>query len=200
MTTPGMQGEVSPESMGKMHHQPSEARPARNPPLPQLLGNTAEQSRLKPCTGKPFELSNELEYESQKGNPGLLLVTTTVYEWTWGGLALRADRLDPVTAPALLDVGIFDGPVATGTTTTMMAPVTLLAVQRRVGLPWWLGVWGHVALVEQTVETVTIFGSRGFTQPGGAMNWQLGGTLTLGWLPAFAFWGWLRGPQHVLVA
>ncbi len=71
MTTPGMQGEVSPESMGKMHHQPSEARPTRNPPLPQLLGNTAEQSRLKPCTGKPFELSNELGLESQKGNPGL---------------------------------------------------------------------------------------------------------------------------------
>jgi hypothetical protein len=70
MTTPGMQGEVSLESMGKMHHQPSEARPPRNPPLPQLLGNTAEQSRLEPCTGKPFELPNELELESQKGNPG----------------------------------------------------------------------------------------------------------------------------------
>jgi len=70
MTTPGMQGEVSPESMGKTHHQPSEARPTRNRPLPQLLGNTAEQSRLKPCTGKPFELPNKLELESQKGNPG----------------------------------------------------------------------------------------------------------------------------------
>jgi hypothetical protein len=51
MTTPGMQGEVSPESMGKMHHQPSETRPTRNPPLPQLLGNTAEQRRLKRWTG-----------------------------------------------------------------------------------------------------------------------------------------------------
>jgi hypothetical protein len=49
MTTPRMQGEVSPESMEKMHHQPSETRTTRNPPLPQLLGNTAEQSRLKPC-------------------------------------------------------------------------------------------------------------------------------------------------------
>jgi hypothetical protein len=44
MTTPGVQGEMSLESMGKMH-QPSEARPTRNPPLPQLLGNTAQQSR-----------------------------------------------------------------------------------------------------------------------------------------------------------
>ncbi len=64
MMAPGTQEEVSPESMGKMHRQPSEARPTRNPPLPQLLGNTAEQSRLKPCTGKPFELPRESELES----------------------------------------------------------------------------------------------------------------------------------------
>jgi hypothetical protein len=71
MTTPGMQGEVSPESMRETGLQPSKARPTRNRPLPQLLGDTAEQSRLKPCRGKPFELPNELELESQKGNPGL---------------------------------------------------------------------------------------------------------------------------------
>src|ERR1700686_4378507 len=41
----------------------------------------------------------------------------TVYEWTWAGLALHADRLDPATARSLLDVVIFYGPVATGTTT-----------------------------------------------------------------------------------
>ena len=70
MTTPGMQGEVSPESIGKPRLQPSKARPTRSPPLPQLLGNTAEQSWLEPCPGKPFELSKELELESQKGNPG----------------------------------------------------------------------------------------------------------------------------------
>ena len=83
MTTPGMQGEVSPESMGKMHRQPSEARPTRNPPLPQLLGNTAEQSRLKPCTGKPFELSNELELESQKGNPGSIAAMGAPDQYPW---------------------------------------------------------------------------------------------------------------------
>lgn len=130
----------------------------------------------------------------------LLLVTTTVYEWTWAGLALHADRLDPATTRALLDIAIFYGPVATGTTTTMIAPVTLLALQGRVGLPWWLGAMGVVAFAEQTVETVTIFGSTGFTQPGGAMNWQLGGTLTLGWFLAFAFWGGFRGRQDNLVA
>jgi hypothetical protein len=125
----------------------------------------------------------------------LLLVTATVYEWTWAGLALHADRLDPATARALLDIAIFFGPVLTGTTITMMAPVTLLALQERVGLPRWLGVWGVIAIVEQAVETVTIFGSKGFTQPGGAMNWQLGAGLTLGWMLAFAFWGGFRGRQ-----
>ena len=38
MTTPGMQGEVSLESMGKMHHQPSLAHPTRSRPLPAPLG------------------------------------------------------------------------------------------------------------------------------------------------------------------
>jgi hypothetical protein len=85
-------------------------------------------------------------------------------------------------------------------TTTTMAPVTLLALQGHVGLPWWLGAWGVVAFAEQAVETITIFGSTGFTQPGGAMNWQLGGTLTLGWALAFAFWGGLRGRRQNLVA
>ena len=57
MTTPGMQGEVSLESMGKMTSSavggPPGAKPATSP---QLLGNTAEQNRLEPCRGKPFDL------------------------------------------------------------------------------------------------------------------------------------------------
>lgn len=50
-----------------------------------------------------------------------------------------------------------------------------------------------VAFLEQAIETITIFGSSGFTQPGGAMIMQLGATLTLGWLVAFGFWGGLGG-------
>ena len=44
----------------------------------------------------------------------------------------------------------------------MIAPVTLLALRRRAGLPRWLGVVGAIACTEQAVETVTIFGSTGF--------------------------------------
>jgi hypothetical protein len=47
--------------------------------------------------------------------------------------------------------------------------------------------------VEQAVETVTIFGSTGFTQPGGTMNMQLGASLTLAWILAFGIWGGMRG-------
>jgi hypothetical protein len=53
---------------------------------------------------------------------------------------------------------------------------------------------------EQMVETTTIFASTGITQPGGAMNWQLGGILTWGWFPAFAFRGGLRERQYNLAA
>jgi len=45
-------------------------------------------------------------------------------------------------------------------------------------LPRWLGVFGAIAFVEQAIETITIFGSTGFTQPGGTMNLQVGAGLT----------------------
>lgn len=111
-----------------------------------------------------------------------------VWTWTWGGLALHADRLDPAMARTVLDVACFFGPVLTGATTTMMAPVTILAFRGDV-VPRWLGVLGLVAFLEQSIETVTIFGSTGFIQPGGAMNMQLGGTLTLAWIVGVGLWG-----------
>lgn len=92
-------------------------------------------------------------------------------------------------------MAIFWGPVLTGATTTMMAPVALLALRGRAGLPRRLGVLSLVAFTEQAIETATIFGSTGFTEPGGPMNMQVGASLTIGWLIAFALWGGLRGKQ-----
>jgi hypothetical protein len=122
-----------------------------------------------------------------------ILISSAVQSWFWAGLALHADQLEPATARALLDVAAFFGPILTGATTTMMAPVTLLALRNKAGLPMWLGRLGAAAFVEQSVETITIFGSTGFTQPGGAMNLQLGAGLTLAWMMAFGLWGGLRG-------
>jgi hypothetical protein len=120
-------------------------------------------------------------------------VCLSVWTWTWAGLALHADHLEPVTTRAILDVAVFFGPVLTGFTTTMMAPVTLLALGREPRIPRWLGALGLVAFAEQAIETITIFGSTGFTQPGGAMNMELGAGLTLAWILAFGFWGGIRG-------
>jgi hypothetical protein len=126
-----------------------------------------------------------------------LLTMGGVFSWTLAGLALHADSLEPAIARTVLDVAVFFGPVLTGATTTMMAPVTLLALRGRAHLPVWLGFLGLTAFVEQSIETITIFGSTGFTQPGGAMNLQLGAGLTLAWLLSFGLWGGLRGKRTV---
>ena len=108
-----------------------------------------------------------------------ILISSAVQSWFWAGLGLHAEQLEPPTARALLDVAVFFGPILTGATTTMMAPVTLLELRSKAGLPMWLGLLGAAAFVEQSIETITIFGSTGFTQPGGPMNLQLGAGLTL---------------------
>jgi len=75
--------------------------------------------------------------------------TISVWTWTWGGLALHADRLEPATARAILDVAVFFGPVFTGMTTTMMAPFTLLALRGQARLPLWLGLQSLVECFRQ---------------------------------------------------
>jgi hypothetical protein len=107
------------------------------------------------------------------------IAETVVQGWIWAGLALHAGALEPATARTVLDVASYWGPVLTSSTVMMLAPVAVLALRRRAGLPFWLGVVAGVALAEQLIETVTIFGSRGFTAPGGDMNLELGAGLTL---------------------
>jgi hypothetical protein len=102
---------------------------------------------------------------------------TAVQGWVWAGMAWHAGQLQPATARTLLDVASFWGPVLTSTTVMMLAPVVLLAFQAGSGLPRWLGLLAGIALVEQLVETVTIFGRHGFIAPGGPMNVDLGAGL-----------------------
>ena len=151
--------------------------------IPPLAIMVASLRRLLPAPHRDVFLVGAVSY----------LVAIEIGTWSWGGLALHADNLNPAIARTVLDVAIFLGPVLTGSTTTMIAPVTLLALLGQARIPRWLGLLGLVAFLEQAIETITIFGSSGFTQPGGAMNMQIGATLTLGWLVAFGFWGGLRG-------
>jgi hypothetical protein len=106
-----------------------------------------------------------------------LIAETVVQGWIMAGLALHPGGLQPATGRLVLDVAIFWGPVLTSSTIMMLAPVTVLAFQGR-GFPRWIGYVTLVALVEQAIETITIFGHRGFIAPGGPMNLLLGAGLT----------------------
>ena len=75
----------------------------------------------------------------------------------------------------------------------MMAPVTLLALRGHPGLRGGSASWALVALAEQPVETVTMFGSTGFTEPGGATKPLARRGLVWAWLLAFAVRGGVRG-------
>ena len=68
MTTPGTQGEVSPESICKAASSAVGSPPNAKPASPCTTGNNTAQNRLNPCRGKPFDLCRELKFESQKGN------------------------------------------------------------------------------------------------------------------------------------
>ncbi len=71
MTTPGTQGEVSPESMKKAASSAVGSPLDAKPVSPRTTRNTADEDWLQPCPGIQFDLWKALELESQKGNPGL---------------------------------------------------------------------------------------------------------------------------------
>lgn len=109
-----------------------------------------------------------------------LTAEIAVSTWFWAGMSWHVEQLQPATARTLLDMASFWGPVVTGATVTMLAPVVMLSWGQNV-LPRWLGVVGALALVEQLAETVTVFGRGGFLAPGGPMNAYLGAGLVSIW-------------------
>jgi hypothetical protein len=116
------------------------------------------------------------------------IAESAVSTWILAGMSWHTAQLAPQTARTLLDVASFWGPVLNGSTIAMLGSVVLLSCGRVPVLPRWLGLVGGVALVEQTVESVlTIFGQSGFTEPGGAMNLQLGAGLDLMWFICLGF-------------
>jgi hypothetical protein len=106
-------------------------------------------------------------------------VETAVQSWFLAALSWHGAALAPATARTVLDIANFWGPVLTSTTVLMLAPVMLLAFGDGARFPTWLGVVTAIAVAEQLVETVTIFGTRGFIAPGGPMNLELGAALTI---------------------
>src|SRR4051812_43874084 len=116
------------------------------------------------------------------------VVENALQAWFWAGAALHAKTRSPDTTQALIDVGRLWGPVLTGTTMTMIAAVTSLGR----GIPRWLFVVGLIAFAEQAIETITVFGTNGFTQPGGDMNLLLGAGLTAAWFVALVVWAYRK--------
>ena len=108
---------------------------------------------------------------------------TAVQSWFWVGLALHGKDLEPATASTLFSVVSYWGPTLTATTVLMLAPIAILGLQGgHRGLPRWLGIVSAVALAEQLVETITIFGHDGFLAPGGPMNAFVGaGAVIVAW-------------------
>lgn len=115
------------------------------------------------------------------------LAETAVQTWIALALAWHGSALTPATARTLLDVADYWGPVLTSTTIMMLTPVAMAAFGDDARLPRWLGLLAAIAVAEQLVETLTIFGRSGFMAPGGPMNVILGAVLVAVTLVALGF-------------
>ena len=105
------------------------------------------------------------------------LAETAVQGWLWAALALHGSAASEGTVQLIFAAASYWGPVLTSTTVMMLAPVAVLGLGR-ADWPRWLGVVAAVAVAEQLVETVTVFGKTGFIAPGGPMNALLGAAVT----------------------
>jgi hypothetical protein len=74
----------------------------------------------------------------------------------------------------------------------MIGAVTVLGLREPPLIPRWLLALGVIAFAEQAVETITVFGTHGFTAPGGDMNLLLGAGRTVVWLAGLVVWAALR--------
>ena len=114
----------------------------------------------------------------------MFVATGTVWTWFNVGLALHAATLDPHVTRTLVDISIYFGPILTVADVLLAGAIGLAAWRGDGGLPRWLAYVSAVFVLEQAIETITIFGKRGFIAPGGDMNFQLGAGLLLVWLIA----------------
>ena len=101
-------------------------------------------------------------------------VQTAVQGWIWGGLALHPNTLTSADARLGLDIALYWGPVLTAAVIAMLAPVAVAVLAGRTALPRWVGIVAAIAVAEQLVETLTVFGHHGFFAPGGPMNLDVG--------------------------
>lgn len=116
------------------------------------------------------------------------VIETAVQAWFWAGMARDPASLDPATVRLGFSVLSFWGPILTGATMAMIGAVTVLGLRARPAIPRWLTILGAIAFLEQAIETITVFGTSGFTAPGGDMNLRLGALVTLAWIAGLVVW------------
>jgi len=114
----------------------------------------------------------------------MFVTSGTVWTWFNAGLALHAATLDAHIARTLVDISRYFGPILTVADVLLAGAIGLAAWRGDGGLPRWLAYFSAVFLLEQAIETITIFGKSGFIAPGGDMNFQLGAGLLGVWIIA----------------
>ena len=122
-------------------------------------------------------------------------VTAQVQAWIWAALAFHPEGLDPATARVLFNISAFWGPLVNGSTTTMAIAVAALGIGASPAIPRWLTWLSLIFLLEQAIETVTVFGNTGFMAPGGTMNVYLGGLIGFVWIGGVVRWAMQRIDQ-----
>jgi len=121
--------------------------------------------------------------------------TAQVQAWIWAGLAFHPQGLEPGAARTIFDIATFWGPMVNGSTMTMAAPFAALGFAASPIIPRWLTWLSVLFLLEQAIETVTVFGQTGFIAPGGTMNVYLGGVIGFAWIAGVVHWARKRIDQ-----
>ncbi|WP_444922346.1 hypothetical protein ACJJID_08565 [Microbulbifer sp. CnH-101-G] len=115
-------------------------------------------------------------------------ITAQVQAWLWAGLALHPEGLQPAVARTLFDISSYWGPLVNGSTTAMAVAFLVVGFDKNVEIPRWLTWLSIIFFVEQAIETITVFGYKGFIAPGGTMNVYLGGLIGFLWIAGVVRW------------
>jgi hypothetical protein len=119
-------------------------------------------------------------------------ITAQVQAWFWAGLAFHPQDLDPGAARVIFDIPAYWGPLINGSMATAAAPFVALGFGASSMVPRWLAWLSLVFLLEQSIETITIFGQSGFLAPGGVMNVYVGGAIGFAWVGGVVYWAMKR--------
>ena len=121
---------------------------------------------------------------------GLIVgISTMVWSWFGAGLALSSPNLHAEVARTVLDVADFYGPVLTVGVILLVAPVAIAQRGSPSPFPTWVRALSLLLVVEQAVESLTIFPTSGFFSPGDGMDFLVGAPLFLLWVVATAIGG-----------